>query len=67
MFIISELKKIPKDQIVVIQIKKGDDVYCISSDATKKRYFLYKELGGCYEKISTGSSPIELENKYIWR
>lgn len=55
--------KIPKGQILWETKRNKDGVllYCVTSNADRTKYFKYKaNADGTTEKVSAGSSPVEL-------
>lgn len=60
------IKKLPQNQTAWLVIHNENDMYYITSSKSRDRYFLYKKLDSGFEKIATGTDPLDLEEKYVW-
>lgn len=56
---------IPKNEIIWVKHINGDDVYYITSKATRECYYIYQIKGGKAVKLGQSKSPLTLEEKYI--
>ena len=62
------LKALGKDEILwATYCKEGeeDPGYCITSPKSRQHYILYAVRPDGLERIAKGSSPVDLENKYV--
>lgn len=62
------LKALGKDEILwETYCREGeeDPSYCITSPKSRQHYILYAVRSDGLERIAKGSSPIDLEKKYV--
>jgi hypothetical protein len=62
------LKALGKDEILWATYRKEgeeDPIYCITSPKSRQHYILYAVRSDGLERIAKGSSPVDLEKKYM--
>lgn len=59
------VKGIPRDETVWVQYMIEDEVYYITSKATRECYYAYKVDGEKAVKIGKSKSPLSLEERYM--